>query len=55
LLIPQRIAQGNAASIRLCEALGYVETGVMREVGLKFGKRLDVDVLQRFFGGHPAV
>jgi L-amino acid N-acyltransferase len=48
-----RIAEGNAASIRLCEALGYVQTGVMKEVGLKFGQRLDVHVLQRFFGDHP--
>jgi L-amino acid N-acyltransferase YncA len=50
-----RISEGNAASIKLCEALGYVQTGVMKEVGLKFGKRLDVHILQRFFGNHPAV
>jgi L-amino acid N-acyltransferase len=48
-----RIAEGNAASIRLCEALGYAQTGVMKEVGLKFGQRLDVHILQRFFGDHP--
>jgi L-amino acid N-acyltransferase len=48
-----RIAEGNAASIRLCEALGYVQTGVMKEVGLKFGQRLDVHILQRFFRDDP--
>jgi phosphinothricin acetyltransferase len=49
-----RISEGNVASVRLCEALGYVQTGVMKEVGLKFGRRLDVHILQRFFGDPPA-
>ena len=37
-----RICTENAASISLCEATGFVEVGVMHEVGWKFGRWLDV-------------
>jgi phosphinothricin acetyltransferase len=36
----------NHASIRLHEKLGYRKVGVMREVGEKFGKALDVVIMQ---------
>jgi L-amino acid N-acyltransferase len=42
-----RIADGNEASLRLHTSAGFVPSGVMREVGVKFGRRLDVHLLQR--------
>lgn len=48
-----RIAEGNPASAGLHEALGFVATGVMREVGRKFGRRLDVTLYQRMLGPDP--
>ena len=42
-----RITTDNAVSIRLHEQLGFEPVGVMREVGLKFGKRHDVLMMQR--------
>ncbi len=41
-----RIAQGNEASLRLTESLGFTHIGTMKEVGRKFGLLLDVHVLQ---------
>jgi L-amino acid N-acyltransferase YncA len=41
-----RIAEGNPASIRLHEAAGFVPVGVMRRVGEKFGRILDVHLMQ---------
>jgi phosphinothricin acetyltransferase len=41
-----RVAEGSAASLHLNEALGFERVGTMREVGLKFGRRLDVHLLQ---------
>jgi L-amino acid N-acyltransferase YncA len=41
-----RIAEGNEASVRLCEGIGFVPIGVMHEVGYKFGKRLDVYLME---------
>jgi L-amino acid N-acyltransferase len=46
-----RIVEGNAASIHLCESLGFTDIGVMKEVGRKFGKLLDVILLQKIFTG----
>jgi len=37
-----RIAEGNPASVRLHEAAGFREIGTMRRVGEKFGRVLDV-------------
>jgi L-amino acid N-acyltransferase len=42
-----RVADGNRASLRLHRAFGFQRIGVMREVGLKFGRRIDVHLLQR--------
>ncbi|MHB8105685.1 MAG: GNAT family N-acetyltransferase [Dehalococcoidales bacterium] len=44
-----RIAGDNAASIKLAESLGFKHIGVMREVGNKFGKLLDVYLMQIIF------
>jgi L-amino acid N-acyltransferase len=42
-----RVADGNRASLRLHRAAGFRRIGVMREVGLKFGRPIDVHLLQR--------
>ncbi|MGD1118173.1 MAG: N-acetyltransferase family protein [Dehalococcoidales bacterium] len=44
-----RIAEGNAASLKLAESMGFKEIGVMREVGKKFGRLLDVTLMQIMF------
>jgi|SRR5690554_44191 len=41
-----RIAEGSDASIRLHQNAGFEYVGVMKEVGKKFGKLLDVHLLQ---------
>jgi len=41
-----RIAAGNQASIHLAEVAGFKHIGVMKEVGQKFGRRLDVHLMQ---------
>jgi len=45
------IESGNAASIRLHERLGFVVTGQMAQVGVKFGRWLDLTFMQRIVGG----
>ena len=42
-----RITEGNTASLRLHESLGFAQVGVMREVGVKFGRRLDVNLMEK--------
>jgi phosphinothricin acetyltransferase len=41
------IAADNEASIRLHRKLGFIETGRMPEVGFKFGRWLDLVLMQR--------
>ncbi|MFO0962495.1 MAG: GNAT family N-acetyltransferase [Phycisphaerales bacterium] len=41
-----RITVGSEASVRLHRALGFQPVGTLREVGRKFGKLLDVEMLQ---------
>jgi L-amino acid N-acyltransferase YncA len=41
-----RIADANEVSLRLHESQGFVKIGVMREVGRKFGRLLDVHLYQ---------
>ena len=48
-----RIVGGHAASIRLHEALGFEVVGTEREVGRKFGRWLDVVVMERLLGAEP--
>lgn len=40
------VESGNAASIALHERLGFVEVGRMPQVGAKFGRWLDLSMLQ---------
>jgi len=46
-----RITGGNIVSIHLHEKFGFVHIGIMREVGKKFDKILDVYMMQKIF--HP--
>jgi len=45
-----RIVGGNAVSIHLHEAEGFQLVGLMREVGYKFGQRLDIYLMQKIYG-----
>lgn len=49
-----RIAEGNEVSLRLFDSCGFARIGVMRQVGLKFGRRLDVHLLQLMLDSLPA-
>lgn len=42
-----RVAEGSDASLHLNESFGFVHIGTMREVGRKFGRLLDVHLLQK--------
>jgi len=44
--ILSRITEGNESSIHIHEKAGYKSIGVMKEVGFKFGKFLDVHMMQ---------
>ena len=44
-----RITEGNESSIHLHRALGFEYIGVMREVGHKFGRLLDVHLMQKIY------
>ena len=44
-----KIAEGNEASMKLAKSLGFMKIGVMKEVGKKFGKFLDVTMLQLIY------
>jgi phosphinothricin acetyltransferase len=44
-----RIAGDNQASRRLFRSMGFEDIGVMREVGRKFGKLLDVYLMQKIY------
>lgn len=41
-----RISADNTVSIRLHERLGFAEVGLLKEVGEKFGRMLDVSVME---------
>jgi L-amino acid N-acyltransferase YncA len=44
-----RVAEGNAHSIHILEKYGFNHIGIMKEVGKKFGKLIDVHLLQKIF------
>lgn len=44
-----RIAEGSDASIHLNESFGFQYVGVLKEVGRKFGRLLDVFIYQKIF------
>jgi phosphinothricin acetyltransferase len=48
------IESGNAASIALHERLGFREVGRMPQVGAKFGRWLDLSMLQLMLDDRPA-
>jgi len=47
--IISRIAQGNKISIHLHETVGFKHVGIYKEVGYKFGKRLDVYLMEKIY------
>ena len=49
-----RIVEGNPQSIGLHERFGFRTVGVMHEVGFKFGRFLDVTLMERVRTGEPA-
>jgi phosphinothricin acetyltransferase len=42
-----RVAEGSEASLHLNESFGFFHVGTMKEVGRKFGRLLDVHILQK--------
>jgi phosphinothricin acetyltransferase len=44
-----RIAESNEISVHLHEAFGFEHVGTMKEVGRKFGKLLDVHIMQKIY------
>ncbi len=44
-----RITAGNKESIHLHESVGFEHIGVMREIGLKFDRLLDVHLMQKIY------
>lgn len=44
------VAAGSEASLHLNESFGFRRVGTLREVGTKFGKRLDVHIMQKMLG-----
>jgi len=44
-----RITTGNKESIHLHEQAGFKHIGIMREVGQKFGKLLDICLMQKIY------
>jgi phosphinothricin acetyltransferase len=42
-----RVTEGNPESLHLNESLGFVRVGTLKEVGRKFGRLLDVHILQK--------
>jgi len=42
-----RIGGESEVSLRLCRSAGFTDVGVMKEVGHKFGRLLDVHILQK--------
>jgi L-amino acid N-acyltransferase len=41
-----RVAEGSDASRHLNESFGFVEVGTLKQVGRKFGRRIDVHLMQ---------
>jgi len=44
-----RITEGNQASIHLHELVGFEHAGILKEVGFKFDKLLDVYLMQKIY------
>ena len=44
-----RIAEGNQMSIHLHQSVGFEHIGIMKEVGRKFGRLLDIYLMQKIY------
>lgn len=44
-----RITEGNEKSVHLHKLVGFEHIGILKEVGMKFGKRLDVYLMQKIY------
>ena len=44
-----RITSGNKVSVNLHKMVGFEHIGIMKECGYKFGKRLDVYLMQKVY------
>jgi phosphinothricin acetyltransferase len=44
-----RIADGNDISVHLFESFGFEHVGVLKEVGRKFGRLIDVYMMQKIY------
>jgi len=44
-----RITEGNESSVHLHKSMGFEYIGIMKEVGFKFGKRLDVHLMEKIY------
>jgi L-amino acid N-acyltransferase len=42
-----RVAAGSEESLHLNESMGFIHIGTLKEVGYKFGRRIDVHILQK--------
>jgi len=42
-----RVSEGSAQSLHLHQTTGFTQVGVLKEVGRKFGRVLDVHILQK--------
>jgi phosphinothricin acetyltransferase len=47
-----RITEGNESSLHLHRSVGFTHIGTLKEVGKKFGKRLDVHLMQKIYKNH---
>jgi phosphinothricin acetyltransferase len=45
-----RVAEGSEESLHLNESCGFAHVGTLKEVGHKFGRWLDVHILQKMLG-----
>lgn len=41
-----RVAEGSGESLHINESVGFTRVGLLKEVGMKFGRRLGVHILQ---------
>ena len=48
-VIISRIAEGNQVSVHLHKMVGFEHVGIYKEVGYKFGKRLDVYLMEKLY------
>jgi len=44
-----RITEENKISIKLHEDVGFTHVGILKEAGYKFGKRLDVTLMEKIY------